>query len=59
MDSSKFAVEGMHFVARLSTFDDIVIDQHTTPEQNRLLEQSGARIHVVETQQPELPTASS
>ncbi|OFT81685.1 DeoR/GlpR family DNA-binding transcription regulator [Corynebacterium sp. HMSC29G08] len=56
-DSSKFAVEGMHFVARLSTFDDIVIDQHTNAEQSRLLEQSGARLHVVETQQPALPTA--
>lgn len=58
VDSSKFQNFGMHFVASLADFDDIVIDSNLSKSQWRLLEESGARIHRVETQPPEptLPT---
>ncbi len=59
VDSSKFAVEGMHFVAKLSAFDDIVIDQHTTDQHNRVLEESGATIHVVRTDEPARATTTA
>lgn len=51
-DSSKFDNVGMHFVARLSEFDDIVIDNNLDEDQRELLEKTGARLHLVETAQP-------
>ena len=52
-DSSKFANSGMHFVAKLTDFDHIVMDMNTTEEQRQQLESSGAQLHWVETPKPE------
>jgi len=51
-DSSKFDNVGMHFVARLSEFDDIIMDNNLDDEQRELLEESGARLHLVDTALP-------
>lgn len=51
-DSSKFAVEGIHHVAALAEFDDIVMDNHATEEQMKSLEASGAQLHFVPTPRP-------
>lgn len=55
-DSSKFALEGMHHVAALAEFDDIVMDHHATDEQVECLEASGARLHFVPAPPPQLPS---
>lgn len=51
-DSSKFDNVGMHFVARLSEFDDIVMDNNLDGDERELLEKTGARLHLVDTAQP-------
>lgn len=51
-DSSKFDNTGMHFVAHLREFDDIVIDNNLSDAQAQLLEDSGARLHLVPTPKP-------
>lgn len=51
-DSSKFDNVGMHFVARLSEFDDIIIDNNLDADQRALLKNTGATIHLVETSVP-------
>ena len=60
LDSSKFLNFGMHFVASLASFDDIVIDSNLSTAQSEQLRESGARIHLVDTPAPEptLPTAA-
>lgn len=55
VDTSKFSGEGMHHVAALSDFDDIVIDNHATPEQMEAMETTGARLHFVDTPRPVFP----
>ncbi|MGP5571167.1 hypothetical protein ACTXN6_00430 [Corynebacterium casei] len=42
----------MHFVARLSEFDDIVMDNNLDGDERELLEKTGARLHLVDTAQP-------
>lgn len=51
-DSSKFDNVGMHFVARLSEFDDIVIDNNLDADQQALLDSTGATVHLVDTSKP-------
>lgn len=52
-DSSKFDNVGMHFVANLKDFDDIIIDSNLTEEQRAMVEDSGASLHLVDTAEPE------
>ncbi|QNE89848.1 DeoR/GlpR transcriptional regulator [Corynebacterium incognita] len=57
-DSSKFDNLGMHFVAGLAEFRDIVVDSNLSAEQRDMLEYSGATVHLVDTPPP-TPTAPS
>ncbi|GAB3946615.1 DeoR/GlpR family DNA-binding transcription regulator [Corynebacterium tapiri] len=51
-DSSKFSGPGMEMVAALSDFDDIVVDEHLSTRAREMVEESGARIHLVEAPAP-------
>ncbi|KQB86743.1 DeoR/GlpR family DNA-binding transcription regulator [Corynebacterium lowii] len=51
-DSSKAGAAGVHFVARFEDFDEIVVDCHMAPDTLARMEESGARLHVVDAPEP-------
>lgn len=57
-DSSKFDALGVHRVAALADFDDIVVDSQLSPAAAKMLQASGARIHLVAAQAPPEPTVA-
>lgn len=52
VDSSKIGASGMHVVAGLDRFSDIVIDNNLTPEDREMLAASGASLHLVNAPMP-------
>lgn len=57
-DSSKFDNFGMHFVAHLSEFDHIVMDDNLDDEQREILSAADAEVHLVSTPVPQ-PTVQT
>lgn len=52
-DSTKAGAPGVHYVADLKEFDEIVVDSHLDGETLARMEASGARLHLVEAPRPE------
>lgn len=54
-DSSKDGAPGVHRVAGLGEFHEIVVDCHVSGDTLALMEAAGARVHVVDAPAPEAP----